>query len=342
MNPNMTGDFLVDVSGVNRSFGDVQALTNLTIEVPKGSISVLLGPNGAGKTTAIRMITGALTPDRGTVSVFGLDPGGFEGASVRRRCGVVSAKPSLYDRLSGWDNLRYAAELYGLGKGKPADARIHAAAEQFGIEAALGLEVGGYSTGMKTRLALARAVLHEPELLLLDEPTSGLDPESANAVLELIRDMTSDGQTVLMCTHLLMEAEGLADEVVMMEHGTSLIWGAPSDLAKKYWPTDSVRISASNPEAMDVLANAEGVITYDRSSDTASVAVDSMDRVPGLISQLVAHNASITAVRPFNPTLEDLYFAVRKERSEPVNGPSGPPATGPVPRSQELLGAAAQ
>jgi ABC-type multidrug transport system ATPase subunit len=145
-----------------------------------------------------------------------------------------------------------------------------------------------------------------------------------------------------MCTHLLLEAEGLADEVVMMEHGTSLIWGAPTDLAKKYWPTDSVRITANNPEMMDALATADGVISYDRSGDTAAVAVDSMDRVPQLISELVAHNTSITAVKPFNPTLEDLYFAVRKERSAPVNGPSGPPASGPVPRSQELLGAAAQ
>ena len=340
MNCTMNRDLLVHVSGVNRSFGEVQALTNLTIEVPKGSISVLLGPNGAGKTTAIRMITGALTPDTGNVTVFGVDPGGNEGASVRRRCGVVSAKPSLYDRLSGWDNLRYAAELYGLGKGKPADARIQAAAEQFGIEAALNYEVGGYSTGMKTRLALARAVLHEPELLLLDEPTSGLDPESANAVLELIRDMTSDGQTVLMCTHLLLEAEGLADEVVMMEHGTSLIWGAPADLSKKYWPTDSVRVTALNPERMDAIANAAGVLGYERSNDTANIEVDSIDRVPALISELASNGAELTAVAPFNPSLEDLYFAVRKERSAPVNGNPNPPPPGTVPRSQEqLLGA---
>ncbi len=332
----MTRDFLVNVSSVNRSFGDVQALTNLTIEVPKGSISVLLGPNGAGKTTAIRMITGALTPDQGTVSVFGTDPGGPDGASVRRKCGVVSAKPSLYDRLSGWDNLRYAAELYGLGKGKSADGRINEAAVQFGIEAALQYEVGGYSTGMKTRLALARAVLHEPELLLLDEPTSGLDPESANAVLELIRDMTSDGQTVLMCTHLLLEAEGLADEVVMMEHGTSLIWGPPSDLARKYWPADSVRVSARNPEAMDALATAEGVVSFDRSGDTASFEVDSLDRVPEIVGQLVNLGVELTAVKPFNPTLEDLYFAVRKERSAPVNGESTPPPPpGALPRSEE-------
>jgi ABC-2 type transport system ATP-binding protein len=336
----MTADLLVNVAGVSRSFGEVQALTNLTIEVPKGSISVLLGPNGAGKTTAIRMITGALEPDSGTVSVFGADPGSTEGEMIRRRCGVVSAKPSLYDRLSGWDNLRYAAELYGLGKAKKADNRILEAADQFGIDSALKHEVGGYSTGMKTRLALSRAVLHKPDLLLLDEPTSGLDPESANAVLDLIREMTTEGQTVLMCTHLLLEAEGLADEVVMMEHGTSLIWGSPSELSKRYWPTPSVRISAEQPESLDVLARSDGVVGYERSNDTANVEIASIELIPALVSQLAESGTRITSVVPFNPSLEDLYFAVRNERSTPVNGASSPPAPGSVPRSQELIGAA--
>ncbi|MEZ5230955.1 MAG: ABC transporter ATP-binding protein [Acidimicrobiales bacterium] len=145
-------ELIANVAGVSRWFGEVQALTNLTIEVPKGAITVLLGPNGAGKTTAIRMITGALAPQEGTVEVFGLDPARSRGEEVRRRCGVVSAKPSLYDRLDGWDNLRYAAELYGLGRGSNADRRIAEAAHQFGIDAALDHQVGGYSTGMKTRL----------------------------------------------------------------------------------------------------------------------------------------------------------------------------------------------
>ena len=209
---------------------------------------MLLGANGAGKTTAIRLITGALHADTGLVRVFGQDPASVHGEEIRRRCGVVSAKPSLYDRLNGWDNLRYAAELFGLGRGPDTDRKIGNAAEKFDIGDSLDLMVGGYSTGMKTRLALSRAVLHDPDLLLLDEPTSGLDPESAAAVLELIRAMTSDGRTVLMCTHLLLEAEGLADRVVIMEHGSTIVSGAPDDLAQQYWPQPLVRI-ASDPEA---------------------------------------------------------------------------------------------
>ncbi len=231
--------------------------------MPEGEITVLLGPNGAGKTTAIRMITGALDPDRGEVRTFGVDPGD-DGEDVRRRCGVVSAKPALYDRLNGWDNLAYAAELYGL---KDYDSRLREAAARFGIEAALTKMVGGYSTGMKTRLALARSIMHDPDLLLFDEPTSGLDPESSHAVLELIRDMTEDGHTVVMCTHLLLEAEGLADQVVVLEDGTDLISGTPQALTDQYWPGVVVHMDAEQPDMLDRLADAEGVIAYHRSAD---------------------------------------------------------------------------
>ncbi len=312
MPPNAHPDLLVSVSNVSRWFGDVQALTNLTLEVPEGKITVLLGPNGAGKTTAIRVITGALAADEGHTEVFGLDPATADGEQVRSRCGVVSAKPSLYDRLSGMDNLRYAAELYDLGRGQAADTRVREAAAMFAIDASLDLQVGGYSTGMKTRLALARAVLHNPDLLLLDEPTSGLDPESAAAVLELIQQMASEGRTVLMCTHLLMEAEGLADHIVVMEHGTNLLEGAPDELASRYWPSPIVTVSTESGDDLDVLATNQGVLTYQRSATTARLELDTMDRVPDLIAALTRQGSRVTGVNPFQPTLEDLYFAVRR------------------------------
>ncbi|MEZ5139055.1 MAG: ABC transporter ATP-binding protein [Acidimicrobiales bacterium] len=163
---------IVALEGVRRRFGTVDALAGLDLIVPANRITVLLGPNGAGKTTAIRMITGALDAHAGSVRTFGLDPSIY-GEEVRRRCGVVSAKPALYDRLSGHANLAYAAELYGLGRGDQIDRRIRDAAARFGIEHALEHRVGGFSTGMKTRLALARSILHQPDLLLFDEPTSG-------------------------------------------------------------------------------------------------------------------------------------------------------------------------
>ncbi len=309
---------------MTRRFGKVTALHDLDLAIPAGSISVLLGPNGAGKTTAIRMITGALAPDEGTSRVFGMDPAGADGEEVRRLCGVVSAKPSLYDRLNGWDNLRYSAQLYGLGKGASADARIREAAAMFAIETSLDHQVGGYSTGMKTRLALARAILHEPQLLLLDEPTSGLDPESALAVLELIRGMTSDGQTVLMCTHLLLEAEGLADEIVVMQAGTSLKAGRPKELTREYWPTQQVKISSTIPESLDALAEHRDVIAFQRDGDSVILDMESHDAIPAIVASLSERRVPITAVVPLSPSLEELYFAIRREHGS-VEGELAPP-----------------
>ncbi|HZQ84632.1 MAG TPA: ABC transporter ATP-binding protein [Acidimicrobiales bacterium] len=291
-----------------RLFGDAVALSSLDLAVERGTVTVLLGPNGAGKTTALRVITGALPVQSGEVRVFGVDPAGPDGESVRLRCGVVAAKPSLYDRLSGRDNLRYAAELWGLGAGAP----IEESAARFGIVDALDLRVGGYSTGMKTRLALARAVLHDPELLLLDEPTSGLDPESSQAVLHLIDELAASGKTVVMCTHLLLEAEGLADQVVMMEEGAAVVAGAPADLVRRYWPTPSVVIEAEDPREVARAGRVPGVLSVDgNGSGPVTVSVDDLARVPDVVNALVADGVRITRVVPVEPTLEQLYLKVR-------------------------------
>ena len=302
---------VIVLDGVVKTFGTNRALDGLRLAVPGGQITVLLGPNGAGKTTAIRTITGAFAPDAGSVRVFGLDPA-VQGDEVRTRCGVVSAKPALYDRLSGLDNLRYSAELYGLGRGPAVDARVEEAAARFGIEGPLHDQVGGYSTGMKTRLALARSILHQPELLLYDEPTSGLDPESSHAVLDLIHEMTKDGSTVVMCTHLLLEAEGLADQVVVLQDGTNLVEGSPDELTKRYWPDSVVRLGADDATALDALAGEPGVVGYERTDRTAVVRLDGPERVPDLVLALTRAGARVTRVEPHEPTLEDLYFAVRQ------------------------------
>jgi ABC-2 type transport system ATP-binding protein len=299
---------VVDMVGVHRCFGTRPALTDLNLQIPEGAVSVLLGPNGAGKTTAIRMITGALPANQGLVRIFGVDPM-EHGSDVRRRCGVVSAKPALYDRLTGRDNLEYSAALYGLD---PRRAPIDAAAERFGIGPALGEKVGGYSTGMKTRLALTRAILHDPELLLLDEPTSGLDPESSIAVLELIRGLTDEGKTVLMCTHLLLEAEGLADHVVVMHEGTSLVSGHPLDLARQFWCDDEVLVTTASPVQAVDLAGLPGVRRLVANSEcTWSLSVAPGTATAPIVVEMVRRGVGVAAVQPVERTLEDLYFAAR-------------------------------
>lgn len=318
---------VVVLDRVGHRFGTNDALVDLSFTVPAGRITVLLGPNGAGKTTAIRAVTGAIAPMWGTVRTFGLDPDD-DGHLVRPRCGVVSAKPALYDRLSGRDNLSYAARLYGMGAG--AGTRIEEVAARFGIGDALEQLVGGYSTGMKTRLALARSVLHDPELLLFDEPTSGLDPESSYAVLDLIREMTSDGHSVVMCTHLLAEAEGLADHVVVMEAGSDLISGSPAALTRRFWPHPILTLDAEDPRLLDRAAAFPGVAGYRRDPSGARLEIDDLRRVPDMLASLVADGVRLTRVEPHVPTLEDLYFTIRRQAGigHGISGSGHPGDTG--------------
>jgi ABC-2 type transport system ATP-binding protein len=304
----------VALTGVRRSFGEVLAVDDLTFEVPRGTVTVLLGPNGAGKTTVVRLVTGALHPHGGSVRTLGLDPEiDAEGTEVRRRCGVVPARPALYDRLSGTDNLEYAAALFRVDP-RLVDGRIAEAAERFGISDALHLKVGGYSTGMRARLALARAVLHEPDLLLLDEPTAGLDPESARTVLGLIDEMAEGGKTVLMCTHLLLEAEGLADQVIVMDHGQAMVSGSPQELTHEYWPASRVVLDADDPAVLDTARELPFVRSYQRNG-VATVELAHETDVPDLVDALVGAGARLTRVEPQAPSLEELYFAIRRENA---------------------------
>ncbi len=312
----------VELHHVRRSFRGSVALADLSLSVAPATVAVLLGPNGAGKTTAIRLVTGALRADAGTVRTLGVDPTGSDGAEVRRRTGVVTAAPALYDRLTGRDNLRYAAELYHLGR----RADLESAAARFGIVDSLDQRVGGYSTGMKTRLSLARAVLHDPELLLLDEPTSGLDPESARAVLGLIKEMADSGKTVVMCTHLLAEADGLADQIVMLEAGAALVAGTPEELVARLWPEPMVAFEAEDPSSLLTLGAFEGVTGLSAGSGGVRATVRSAEVVPDLVAALVARGVRLTHVSTYRPTLEELYFRVRADRTGAA--PAGEPAVG--------------
>jgi ABC-type multidrug transport system ATPase subunit len=302
-------DPVLRFSAVSRWFGPVCAVRHLDLSVPVGSVTVVLGPNGAGKTTSFRLATGVLAPSSGTISVFGLDPYA-DGQAVRRRCGVVPPKPAMYDRLTGRQNLAYAARLYEL-----SDPPIDELAERFGIRHALGQRVSGYSTGMRTRLALARSLLHDPELLLLDEPTSGLDPESAMEVRHLLFDMAGSGKTVVMSTHLLAEADGTADQIVLMEAGSAWEAGSPSELAARYWDGVRVRIDAADRSMLAIVEGHPAVRAVEHDG-YVTVTLDSVDELPGLVAMLVAEGVPLTRVEPDVPTLERLYFRMRSRARE--------------------------
>lgn len=294
---------------VSKTFGSVRAVESLTFTAPAGAVTVLLGPNGAGKTTTVRLTTGALVADRGDIEVLGLHPK-INGDEVRRRVGIVPPKPAFYDQLTGWDNLRFAARIFGSNEGAAVDA-----AERFSIQDALLQEVGGYSTGMRTRLALARAVIHDPEVLLLDEPTAGLDPESSRSVLELIRELAGRGRTIVLCTHLLHEAEGIADQLVLMNNGHAQAAGVPQELAGEYLAEPVVVFDAENRDALGALGDEEGVVSVSWNG-SVQVTLDDLNRLPDLVTRLVNGGARITRVEPIGATLEELYFEMQRTHRE--------------------------
>jgi ABC-2 type transport system ATP-binding protein len=298
-------DSAIRFGTVSKTFGSVRAVESLTFAAPAGAVTVLLGPNGAGKTTTVRLTTGALVADRGDIEVLGLHPK-INGDEVRRRVGIVPPKPAFYDQLTGWDNLRFAARIFESNEGAALDA-----AERFSIQDALLQEVGGYSTGMRTRLALARAVIHDPEVLLLDEPTAGLDPESSRSVLELIRELAGRGRTIVLCTHLLHEAEGIADQLVLMNSGHAKAAGAPQALAGQYLAEPIVLLDAENRDALGALDLEEGVVSVSWNG-SVQVTLDDLNRLPDLVTRLVNGGARLTRVEPIGATLEQLYFEMQR------------------------------
>ncbi len=301
----------ITFASVSKQFGAVVALDDVSFTAPIGSVTVLLGPNGAGKTTTVRLTTGAMLPNAGGIQVLGLNPL-HDGDEVRRRVGVVPPKPAFYDQVTGWENLQFAATIF-----ESDEVRARSAAERFGIDHALGQEVGGYSTGMRTRLALARAVIHDPEVLMLDEPTAGLDPESAKAVLELIKEMAGRGRTIVMCTHLLHEAEGIADQVVLMEEGSVRAHGDPRELARQYMPDPIVLLDAADRTSLDFIPELDGVLAI-RWDGPLHVTIDDEDRIPDIVIEMVKRGVRPTRVEPLVPTLEDLYFEMQRSHRASV------------------------
>jgi ABC-2 type transport system ATP-binding protein len=220
---------VIETRGLRKRFADAEAVAGIDLAVPRGGVYGFLGPNGAGKTTTIRMLVGLLWPTRGTSLVFGelVRPG----APVLQRVGSLIERPAFYPYLSALDNLR----VFGTAHGLSADVLAARAAESLdrvGLGAVANRKVGGFSTGMRQRLALATALIGRPELVILDEPTNGLDPNGVVDVRELIAGMAADGATVFLSTHVLPEVEQLCNRVAILREGVVVAEGAPGSLLR--------------------------------------------------------------------------------------------------------------
>lgn len=306
----------IEVHGLSRYFGDIKAVDRVSYTVESGEVFGVLGPNGSGKTTMVRLINGVLAPTEGEVRVFGLDPI-TRGPDVRRQTGVLTETPSLYERLTARDNLRLFGTLYDVPEAQ-LPARVDAALELFGLTERADDKVGGYSKGMKQRLALARALIHEPQILFLDEPTAGLDPEASQQVTTLIERLSHQGgRIVFLATHNLDEAQRLCDRVAVINKGRLLAVGTPAELARDLWSARwldfELRIPAP-PALLAALRAMSGVTEIVSDDLRLAVQISSEEMIPTLVAQVARLGGQIMRVNPREYTVEEIYFELQKRQ----------------------------
>ncbi len=302
----------ITTTGLTRTFPDGIAVDALDLSVQAGSVLALLGPNGAGKTTTVRLLNGVLTPDSGRASVLGMDPA-TDGNALRRRTGVLTENAGLDDRLTARENLEFVASIRGLGSIE-ATRTINSVLERFGMADRADHRCQGFSTGQRRRIALARAMLCDPEVLFLDEPTSGLDPAATEDVIEIISSLARErGRTVVVCTHVLTEAARLADRMAIMHNGRLLIEGAPDVLASDIWPEPEVLISVGRPVDDGLAARLSSVPgIHGVTVDTRSLRLLLVDRsvTPRAVELLVRSGVDVLQVTDITRDLSDVYFHV--------------------------------
>jgi ABC-2 type transport system ATP-binding protein len=304
----------IETRSLTRAFSSGLAVDDVTFELPAGGVLALLGPNGAGKTTTVRLLNGVLRPDEGTASVLGLDPV-TQGDDVRRRTGVLTENAGLDDRLTTRENLLFTARLRGFGS-RDANVRVDSLLERFGMAARADDLTQGFSTGQRKRVALARALLHDPELLFLDEPTSGLDPAGTRDVIALIRGLADEGRTIVLATHFLGEAGRLATEMAVLHRGRLRAFGDPDTLAAEHFHGIGAQIdlgASASPDTIALLASMPGVLTVETSPTGAQLHVADREVVPTLVAALVGRETRVYGASAAAPTLEDVYFAIERE-----------------------------
>jgi ABC-2 type transport system ATP-binding protein len=305
---------VIQTSSLTRRFGEKNAVDQLTFTVQAGEIFGFLGHNGAGKTTTVRLLNGVLEPNFGEAKVLGLDPKA-EGPTLRARTGVLTETPSLDERLTARDNLSIYADLYNVPRADVA-TRVNFLLTEFELADRADEKVGGYSKGMKQRLALARALLHKPELLFLDEPTSGLDPVAARHVHGLVENLARrEGRTVFICTHNLVEAQKLCDRVAVMEHGHLMALGTPADLTRQYVKRLDVDLEVDPAQMKFVLPILNElpklvIAPPKQEKDFLTLTLSGREAISELLSTLVQNSVRVYRLAPQEANLEEVYFAL--------------------------------
>jgi len=303
---------IIKASNLTKVFGKSTAVDHISFDVRQGEIFGFLGPNGAGKTTTTRMLTGVIPPDAGTATILGHDMLS-EPVLAKQRFGVVPETSNAYTDLTAWQNLMLMGELYGL---------LHARAEQrssdllgmVGLTEKKDQKVQAYSKGMKQRLILAMALIHEPELLFLDEPTSGLDVQSTRMILSLLRDLNTQGTTIFLTTHNMEEANRLCHRVAIIRGGKLVAIGAPEKLKVAIDRVHKIEVSFDREVPGDALAGLDGVMGANRTGDKWQITADNRDTaIRSLVTFSRQNGAAIVTLNTLAPSLDEAFLRLTQE-----------------------------
>ncbi len=300
---------MIETNGLSKRFEDFLAVDGVNLTVRPGAVLALLGPNGAGKTTTVRMLTSILKPSAGWARINGYDVA-REPEGVRRSVGVLTEHHGLYYRMRAAEYLDFFGELYGLDHAT-SHTRAARLLDRFGMDFARDKRLGEYSKGMRQKLALIRALLHDPPVLLLDEPTSAMDPQSAKLVRDAIVELRADQRAIILCTHNLVEAETLADQIAVIRRGRILTQGSPAALKRELLGHPVMELRTAQP--LNGLASTLGdlVEVLDFGADWLRYRVPEPSQTnPVLLQRLAAHHMPVVTLAEVTRSLEDVYLQV--------------------------------
>jgi ABC-2 type transport system ATP-binding protein len=292
----------IHITGLRKTYGRQVAVDDVSLEVEPGEIFGLVGPNGAGKTTTMECVEGIRTPDRGTITVLGLDPV-RDVYALQERIGVQLQQAQLQKRIKVWEAVHLWASLYRK-QPRTGDQLL----DQLGLSDKRDAWFMTLSGGQKQRLFIALALINDPEVVFLDELTTGLDPQARRAIWELVRDIRARGRTVFLTTHLMEEAERLCDRVAIIEHGRVVDLGAPAALVDRHCPERSVVLVTQDDGAAEALSRVPHLISVERQGTRFTLHGSGEEFVSDVIGCLSEQRVRVTDFRTVLPTLEDVFL----------------------------------
>ncbi len=310
---------MIEAESLAKQFDIFWAVKNVSFSVQAGEVLALLGQNGAGKTTTIRMLNALLRPTRGRARVMGYDTV-EQPQEVRRHVGMLTEQHSLYLRMNGYEYLEFYARLYGVQDAVERRKRIEALLEYFGLAQVAKKRCGEYSKGMRQKLSLARALIHDPLVLLLDEPTSAMDPESANLVRQEILRLRSNRRAILISTHNLTEAEMLADRIAVIAEGQILAIGTPQEIKRQMFGAPEFRIRFQKPWEGPLPTFPSQIEVLERTPTIWHLRISEPEEVlPFVWRAFLELSAPLLTLEEVPHTLEEAYLAIMaraRERGE--------------------------